>query len=220
MTNPDGETPQTRGGDNPPIKKDLQCPMLTSTNYRVWAIRMKVILRVYQVWETIEPGSSDSKKNDIAIALLFQSIPEALILQVGEQKTSKKVWDAIKSRHLGADRVREARLQTLMAEFDKLKMSDTDTVDDFAGKISGLVSKAASLGTIIEEHKIVKKFLTGLPRNKYIHIVASLEQVLDLNTTGFEDIVGRLKAYEERVMDETKEEDQGKLMYASNNKPH
>ena len=40
---------------------------------------------------------------------------------------------------------------------------------------------------------MVKKFLKGLPRMKFIHIVASLEQVLDLNSTGFQDIVRRLK---------------------------
>lgn len=179
-----------------------------------------MILRVYQVWETIEPGSTDTKKNDVATALLFQSISEALILQVGEQGTAKKIWDAIKARHLGADRVREARLQTLMVEFDNLKMNDDDKVDDFAGKISGLVSQSASLGKVIEEPKIVKKFLTGLPMEKYIQIVASLEQVLDLNTTPFEDIVGRLKAYEERVKGKVKEPEQGKLMYASNSKPN
>ncbi|CAI9301520.1 unnamed protein product [Lactuca saligna] len=45
---------------------------------------------------------------------------------------------------------------------------------------------------------MVKKLLKSTPR-KFLHIVASLEQVLDLKTVGFEDIVGRLKAYEERV---------------------
>lgn len=51
-----------------------------------------------------------------------------------------------------------------------------------------------------------------MPRKKYIYMVASLEQVLDLNTTSFEDIVGRLKAYEE---EEEHNDDHGKLMYAS-----
>lgn len=59
-----------------------------------------------------------------------------------------------------------------------------------------------------------------MPRKKYIHIIAALKQVLDLNKTSFEDIVGRLKAYEERINDEEeeKQEDQGqsKLMYANN----
>lgn len=32
---------------------------------------------------------------------------------------------AIKVRHLGADRVREARLQTLMSEFEHMRMKDS-----------------------------------------------------------------------------------------------
>ena len=109
-------------------------------------MRMKVLLHVHEVWNTIKPGLDDQKMNDIATALLFQFVPKTLILQVGEQIASKDIWNAIKSRHLGDDNVREARLQTLMTDFDRLKMDDNDMVDDFAGKISGLSSKAASLG--------------------------------------------------------------------------
>ncbi|XP_048622934.1 uncharacterized protein LOC125592008 [Brassica napus] len=195
------------------MKKDIRCLTLSSTNYTVWSMRMKVMLLLYDVWDTIDPGSDDAKKNNMAIALIFQSVPEALILQIGEHDTSKKIWEAIKSRNLGDDRVREARLQTLMSKFDKLKMTNTDTVDDYAGKLSGLASRAAALGEIMEASKMVKKFLKGLPRTKFIHIVASLEQVLDLNSTGFEYIVGRLKAFEERIKEETQDEDQSKLMF-------
>ena len=115
---------------------------------------------------------------------------------------------------MGADRVREARLQTLDVFVGKLKMKDGDTIDVFVGKLSEITSKSASLGEIIEEAKLVKKFLKSLPRKRYIHIVASLEQVLDLNTTSFEDIVGRLKAYEERIAEDEdeQEEDNSKLM--------
>lgn len=194
----------------------VQCLMLNQTNYTVWAIRMKVALKVHKVWDIVETEATDGEKNNMAIALLFQSIPEALILQVGELDTAKKVWEAIKARHVGAERVKEARLQTLMAEFDRLKMKDTETIDDFGGKLSELSSKSAALGVNIEESKLVKKFLKSLPRKKYIHIVASLEQVLDLNNTSFEDIIGRLKAYEERIFEAEEEEkdDPSKLMYA------
>ena len=73
------------------------------------------------------------------------------------------------------------------------------------------------VGEIIEESKLVKKFLSSLPCKKYIHIVASLKQVLDLKTTSFEDIIGRLKAYEERVGEdeEDKQETQSKLLYSN-----
>lgn len=195
----------------------LRCPMLNNTNYTVWAIRMKVMLKVNKVWETIEPGIIDEEKNNLGIALIFQSIPEALILQVGDLETSKAIWEAIKTRHVGAERVREARLQTLMADFEKIKMKEEDTIDAFVGKLSEISSNSAALGETIDEAKLVKKFLNSLPRRRFIHIVASLEQVLDLNKTAFEDIVGRLKAYEERIGEEEEEksDDQNKLMYAN-----
>jgi len=210
------------------IKKDgggsssIKCPTLTTTNYTVWAIRMKVLLKVHKVWEVVENETVEPEKNDMATALIFQSIPEAFILQVGELGTAKQVWDAIRTRNVGAERVREARLQTLMSDFDRLKMKETDTIDDFVGKLSEISSKSAALGETMEESKLVKKFLKSLPRKKYIHIVASLEQILDLKTTTFEDIIGRLKTYEERVCEEEddNQENQSKLMYANMENQH
>lgn len=57
-----------------------------------------------------------------------------------------------------------------------------------------------------------------MPRKKYIHIVASREQLLDLKTTNFEDIISQLKTYEERIHEEEGENEdnnQSKLMYAN-----
>ncbi|XP_076934295.1 uncharacterized protein LOC143600479 [Bidens hawaiensis] len=190
----------------PPAKEgsssgSFQCLMLTATNYMVWALRMKVIFNVHSLWGVIDPGTADEKKNNVATALLFQSIPEQQILQVGSLDSAKEIWEALKTRHLGAERVREARLQTLVAEFDALKMKDSEKIDDYANRISEISSNSATLGETFEHQKIVKNFLTSLPR-LFVHIVASLEQILDLNTVEFEDVVGRLKAYEERTQDE------------------
>lgn len=116
---------------------------------------------------------------------------------------------------------KEARLQTIMNEFDRIKMKDNETIDEFGGKLAEISSKSSALGISIEEPKLVKKFLSSLPRKKYIHIVASLEQVLDLNNTSYEDIIGRLKAYEERVREnEEPQKDQTKLMYTNNEAPN
>lgn len=103
-----------------------------------------------------------------------------------------------------------------MNEFDRLKMKDKETVDEFSGKLFEISSKLAALGVSIEESKLVK-FLSSLPRKKYIHIVASLEQVLDLTTTNFEDIIGRLKAYKECIAEdeENPQEYQKQLMFTN-----
>jgi hypothetical protein len=107
-------------GSNPPPSKPkepgtqfVQCPMLSSTNYNVWALRMKAILKVYKVWSSIDPGDADERKSNMAVVLLFQSIPETLVTQIGDLPSPKAMWDAIKTRNIGVDRVKEARLQTL-----------------------------------------------------------------------------------------------------------
>lgn len=64
----------------------IQCLLLNKTNYMVWAMRMQTALKVHKA---IDPGEENGDKNDVARALLFQSIPESLILQVGNLKTAK-----------------------------------------------------------------------------------------------------------------------------------
>ena len=75
-------------------------PVLRSMNYTVWAMKIKIALKVNKVWEAIDPCNKIEEKNNMAIALIFQSIPEELTLQVGDLDTEKVVWDAIKARHV------------------------------------------------------------------------------------------------------------------------
>ncbi|KAK9058133.1 hypothetical protein SSX86_022973 [Deinandra increscens subsp. villosa] len=102
----------------------LQCPILTATNYPVWAIKLKAIFNVHGLWEVIEPAEGavvDPKKNSAAMAYLFQALPEELIIQVADQDSAKTVWNSIKTRYVGVDRVKKARLQSLKAEYNSLK---------------------------------------------------------------------------------------------------
>ncbi|XP_076881489.1 uncharacterized protein LOC143529616 [Bidens hawaiensis] len=108
--------------------------------------------------------------------------------------TAKEMWVALKIRHMGADRVRDARLQTLIQELDNLRMKETETNGEYSNMLSGIASRSASLGEIVDETKLVKKFLTSLPR-RYIQF-ALIEQTVNLKEVGYEDVVGRMKAYE------------------------
>ncbi|XP_076884054.1 uncharacterized protein LOC143533070 [Bidens hawaiensis] len=92
-------------------------------------------------------------------------------------------------------------------------MKETDTIEDFAGKLSGFVSRYTSLGSNLKDEVLVRKLLDSVPK-KYLQIVASVEQYSDLDTMPFEEAIGRLKAYEERIreQDETGDSGQSKLL--------
>lgn len=193
----------------------FQCPILNSTNYTIWAVKIKALFNVYGIWDALEPkGDVDINKNTMAIAYLFQALPEQLVLQVAHHTNASDIWEDLKARFVGADRVKEARLQTLESEFESLKMKDSESLDDFTGKISQLVSQANNLGSTIENKRLVRKLLGSAPA-KFIQIVAAIEQFADLNTMSFQEAVGRLKAYEERIKKPNKEEDtHDGLLYA------
>jgi len=54
-----------------------QVPVLTPTNYPVWAVKVKTIMDAYGMWETVRPRAlgeePNSKKKKKALTFLFQS---------------------------------------------------------------------------------------------------------------------------------------------------
>nr|GEV95432.1 zinc finger, CCHC-type [Tanacetum cinerariifolium] len=88
----------------------FQCPMLNNSNFNIWAIRVQVILEANDLWEVMEPQTTtqiDNKADKTAIAFIFQALPEDQILQVAKHKSTRTVWDALKTRHVGENRVQQ-----------------------------------------------------------------------------------------------------------------
>ncbi|GJZ36854.1 zinc finger, CCHC-type containing protein [Tanacetum coccineum] len=162
---------------------------------------MQVILEANGLWEMIEPNLTtevDTKKDKTVIAYIYQSLPEEQLLLISKYKTAKEVWDALKTRHVGVNRVQQAKLQTLKSEFEMLHMKEDETIDAFTGKLTILVNKAASLGHTIEDSVVVRKLLNAVP-DKFLQIVASIEQYSDLDEMSVDEAIGRLKTFEERL---------------------
>lgn len=156
------EINKTKGGSF-----GLTYPMLSRGNYTAWALKMKVYMQAQGVWVAVEPtdpkGTTEEKtykiqeKTDkIALAMLYQGIPEEILLSVADRKTAKETWEAMKTLCQGADRVRKARVQTLKAEFESLSMKETDVLDDFYMRLNGLVTNIRALGEEMNESYVVK----------------------------------------------------------------
>ncbi|XP_023749953.1 uncharacterized protein LOC111898254 [Lactuca sativa] len=175
--------------------------MLTSSNYNTWSIKMEAIMDAHGLWDVIEPPTGvvvDEKRTKQARAFIFQSIPEEMLAQATKKKTSKEVWDSLKSRYVGAERVQKARLQVLKSEFEALQMKEIETIDEYAGKISAMISKFGSAGAILEDEELVRK-LFEIVLEKFINLVASIEQSSDVESIPFDGEIGHLKAYEDRL---------------------
>ncbi|XP_020198066.1 uncharacterized protein [Aegilops tauschii subsp. strangulata] len=92
-----------------------------------------------------------------------------------------------------------------------------ETLDDFAGKISSMAASYAGLGSDLGDAAMVNKLLDCVSDRLYA-AVAGMEQFCDLSTLLFEDALGRLKAFEERLRRRGQaggERADGQLMYTA-----
>lgn len=159
-------------------------------------------MQAHRVWEAIDPKSSKStveeRTDKIALAAIYQGIPEDILLSISEKGTAKEAWDAIKTMCLGADRVKKAKIQTLKADFESLRMKDNEKLDEFCIKLNGLVANIRALGETVDEGYVVKKLLRAVP-TKFLQIASTIEQFGDLDKMSIEEAVGSLRAHEERL---------------------
>ena len=86
----------------------------------------------------------------MALAAIYQGIPEEILLSIAEKKTAKDAWEAIKVLCMGAERVKVAKVQTLRTEFESLNMKETDELEDFCMKLNGIVTNIRILGESVE----------------------------------------------------------------------
>jgi hypothetical protein len=88
--------------------------------------------------------------DQLALSMISQAVDDETLLHVVEKETVADVWAMLRSMHVGVERVREARIQSLRLDFDNLNMNEAESVDDFAEKFMMLVARIRELGVSSE----------------------------------------------------------------------
>ena len=76
-------------------------------------------------------------------------------------------------------------------------------IDDFSMRITNLVN-LKTLGETIDDVKVVKKFLRVAPA-RFTSVIVSIEMFCDLKKLSVEELIGRLRAAEERFDEKVEE---------------
>jgi hypothetical protein len=190
----------------------LRYPMLAANNYGAWAMKMKIFMRAQGVWAAVEGEKPvDDRLDQMALAAIVQAVPESVMMGVADQETAKGVWDALKEMHVGEERVKKARVQTLKRELDRMYMGESEKFNEFALKVTTVVNEIRALGTKVEEASVVEKLLCSVP-DKFLPIVSTIEQWGDVSTMSVTEVVGRLRAFEESSRGQRRDREEGLLV--------
>lgn len=187
----------------------IQYPMLTDTNYGLWAVKMKILLRLLGVWGAIEGiRVVEEEKDQGALAAISQAVPDTVMMAIAEKEMAKEAWDALKEMRVGEDRVKKARVQVLKRQFDRMYMGDSETIMEFAQKLTTLVGEMRILGAMVEDNDVVEKLFAAVP-DKFLPIVGTIEQWGDITTMPVTEAIGRLRAFEETLKGRRHHKDEG-----------
>jgi hypothetical protein len=71
---------------------------------------MKVNMQIQGLWHAVEPEEEDVieyKEDMLALVAILRVVPPEMLASLATKCTAQSAWEAIKSRRIGARRVRE-----------------------------------------------------------------------------------------------------------------
>ncbi|XP_076900009.1 uncharacterized protein LOC143554028 [Bidens hawaiensis] len=198
-------------------------------HYEHWSEMMENLLRAKQLWGLIDPGIiepavgiaqseaqrkklEDLRAKDLQVKhYLYQAIDSVTFEQILDRKTSKAVWDSMKRRFAGNERVKKSMLQKLRRDFEILEMKNGESIPDYFGRVLTVANQMRSNGETMPDGKIVEKILRTLTE-KYVYVVVSIEESNDIETMTVDQLQSSLVVHEQKFKRGDKEEEQALKM--------
>ena len=97
----------------------------------------------------------------------------------------------------GDKKVRVVKLQAIRADFEYMRMSENDSIDNYLAKFFEVVNDLKSLGEEVTETRLVQKLLMSLCR-RYKSIVSIIEETRDLDVLRIEEVITSVKVFDKR----------------------
>ena len=139
-----------------------QIRVLTERKYDTWFIKMRNVLRDWDVWEFVTNGypkpvdqaadldqsnvdrvllKENRKKDNTALGLIQRGLSESIFPNISNIESSKKDSNTLETCYQGVNKVKNVKLQKLRRDFENLKMKDSETVDSFMIEVMNVVNQ-------------------------------------------------------------------------------
>ncbi|CAM8892939.1 unnamed protein product [Rhodiola kirilowii] len=142
-----------------------------------------------------EQQIEEMKLKDLKVNFfLFQAIDRTIIDTILDKETSKGIWDSLKQKYQGSNRVKRAHRQPLRKEFEVLQMREGENVNEFFGRTLTIVNNMKVHGGLgMPEVEIVEIFLRSLT-SKFDYVVCSIEESNDLDSLTLDELQSSFKS--------------------------
>nr|GEW45078.1 hypothetical protein [Tanacetum cinerariifolium] len=108
----------------------------------------------YGIWETIvakDGVTANEKKENTSKVIIFQTLPQDILMQVAQYSTKKEVRDSIKVKNL-----------------ETLRIKPNEKVSGFGGKLSSIIAKFKGLGETLDDKVLSQDTLETNDQDKLL----------------------------------------------------
>nr|GEU87108.1 hypothetical protein [Tanacetum cinerariifolium] len=134
-------------------------------------------------------------KNNEAKMTIYNALPQKEYERVFMCKTAKEVWHTLIITHQGNSQVKNCKIDLITQEYEKLSISNKETIDSGFIRSNVIVTSLKSLDLDYSSKNHVRKFLHALPL-KWRAKVTVIKEAKDFATLPLDELIGNLKVYE------------------------
>lgn len=133
-----------------------------SENYQDWALNMRAILEIDEVWCTIqgEPRSTDPVKIAKARSKMILSMAKSTYSNIRSTVGSKDLWDKLKAAYETRGHNRRCRLMT---DLMLTRLVDCSTPEEYVEKICVAAENLAGINLPVSDEWLASFLMWGLP---------------------------------------------------------
>ncbi|XP_040942320.1 uncharacterized protein [Gossypium hirsutum] len=206
---------------------------------------MKTYLEAIDLWEVVEKDSEipilpinptvaqiKTQKKTMkskAKSCLFAAVSPTIFTRIMSLKSTKEIWDYLKTKYEGNERIRKMQVLNLVHDFELQKIEEIETINECSDRLLNIANKVRLLGSSLENSRIVEKILVTVPE-RFEATITTLENTKDMLKITLAKLLSALQAQEQmRVMRQKravegalpiKYQDYGKNMRSNNKKFH
>eukprot|EP00253_Pinus_taeda_P011203 PITA_11203 len=167
----------------------IRPPIFDGTNFVYWKVRVTAYLQSLgtKVWHIIDTG---------------YTFPSTTPIDLAEKKKYEMNEKAVNTllgclSHLEFVKVKQAKLQTLMIQYENLKMYNDESATNYFLRVDEILNCMKNLGEEIKEVVVVEKVLRSLS-SRFESKVFAIEEKENLQNLKMSQLHGILTAYEVR----------------------
>lgn len=177
---------------------------------------MENFLRSKKYWSLIETGFSEPAAEEVMTAAqrrtleelklkdlrvknyVFQAIDRSILETILQKETSKQIWDSMKKKYQGNERVKRSQLQALCREFETLEMKAGESISDYFSRVMSVANRMRIHGEQMQDVTVVEKILCSLT-DKFNYIVSSIEESKDIDELSVDELQSSLLVHEQKL---------------------